>query len=70
MYPTSKVWVLLKLRHSHPFQQISPSIKENFNPINDRRQQTFTPEPHNIIPNAANAFGSTTPVHQLTILLT
>ena len=67
MYPTLKAWVLLELRHSYPSRQISPSVEENFNPINDRRQQTFPHEPLNIIPNPANAFGSTPPIYQRTI---
>ena len=67
IYPTSKVWVLLELQHSYLSRQISPSIEENFNLINNRRQQTFTPEPSNIIPNPANAFGSIPPIYQLTI---
>ncbi len=37
MYPTSKAWILLELRHFHPSQQISTSVEGNFNPINDRR---------------------------------
>ncbi len=59
MYPMSKAWILLELRHSHPSQQITPSIEVNINPIDDRRQHIFTPEPPKIIPDPANAFGST-----------
>ena len=59
MHPTSKVWVLLEIRHSHPSQQISLFIEENFNPINNRRQQTFTRRPANIISDSSNVFGPT-----------
>ena len=65
MYPTSKAWLLLELRHSHLPQQHTPSIKAKINPINDRRQQSFTPRPANVTPNPANALGSIPPTGAL-----
>ena len=59
MYPTSKAWLLLELRHSYLPQQLTPSIKAKINPINDRRQQSFTLGPANITPNPANVLSST-----------
>ncbi len=57
----SKAWLLLELWHSHLPQQYTPSIKAKINPINDRRQQSFTPGPANVTPNPANALGSAPP---------
>ncbi len=66
MYPTSKVWVLLESEFDFPVpQQLTPSIKIKINPINDRRQQSFTPGPANVTPNPANALGSTPPTEAL-----
>ena len=65
MYPTSKVWLLLELWHSHLPQQHTPFIKAKMNPINNRRQQLFTPGLANITPNPANALGSTPPTEAL-----
>lgn len=36
MYLTSKAWVFFELLNTHPSRQISPSVKKNFNPINNR----------------------------------
>ncbi len=38
IYPTSKVWLLLELQHSHLLQQHTPFVKVKINPINNRRQ--------------------------------
>ena len=67
IYPASKIWVLFELRYSHLSRQISPAVKENFNLINNKRQQIFISEPPNIIPNPTSTFSSTLPVHQLII---
>ena len=61
IYPTSKAWVLLELRHSHLPQQLTSSVKAKINPVNDRRQQSFTPGPVNVTLNPVNAHGSTPP---------
>lgn len=37
IYQTSKTWVLHEFQHFHLSRQIKPSVKKNFNPINDRR---------------------------------
>ena len=57
MYPTSKAWVLLELRHSYPPQPLKPFIEVKINFMDDRRQQSFTPRP-------ANARGSITPIKE------
>ena len=67
MYPESKAWVLFELRHSHPSRRITPSVEVDINPIDDQRQQTFTPEPPKITPDPANAFDSIPPIRQPTI---
>ena len=70
IYLTSKTWVLLKLQHFHPSQQISPSVEENFNPINDKKQRqlfTPTPIPINVTLDPANALGSTLPAKVLLV---
>ena len=74
MYPASKAWPLLELRESPVPQQLTPSIKPKINPIDNRKQQSFTPAPvnvtpipPNVTPGPANAFGSTSPIHQPTI---
>ncbi len=59
MYPTSKAWLLLELRHSHPLPQLTRSIEAKINPINNRRQQSFTPGPANVTFDPANALSST-----------
>ncbi len=48
MYLTSKAWVLLELRHSHPPQQLTPLVEAKINPIDNQRQQTITPGPAQI----------------------
>ena len=75
IYPTSKVWILLEFEFDSLVpQQLTPSIKPKINPIDNRKQQSFTPAPVNVtlIPSnvtlgSANAFGSTFPIHQPTI---
>ena len=59
IYLISKAWVLLELRYFHPSRQISPSVEENFNPINNKRPQTFTCGAANVISDLSNAFGPT-----------
>ncbi|WP_375449258.1 hypothetical protein, partial [uncultured Nostoc sp.] len=75
IYPTSKAWILLESEFDSPVpQQLTPSIKPKINPIDNRKQQSFTPAPvnvtpvpPNVTPGPANAFGSTSPIHQPTI---
>ncbi len=55
----SKTWLLLELRQSHPLSQLTRSIEAKINPINNRRQQSFTPGPANVILDPANALSST-----------
>lgn len=68
MYPISKVWILLELKHSHLYRQISVYLEKNCNYIHHKKPQTFTSEHLNIIPNLVNAFSIIFLVHQLTII--
>ena len=78
MYPILKAWVLLELRESLMPQQLTLSIEEKINPIDNGRQQTMTPKPaqigsiplicqESIIPHPANTLGSTPLIRQPTI---
>ena len=70
MFSTSKAWLLLELRHFHLPQQHISSIKSKIDPINDRRQQSFTPGPTNVTPNPANALDSTPLTEALLVQIT
>ena len=75
IYPTSKTWILFESKFDAPIpQQLTLSIEPKINLIDNQKQQSFTPAPRNITPvpsnitpGLANAFGSISFIHQLTI---